>query len=124
MLQYVGIAADEPIRFTRLKSNQISLLDKYGYTEQMAMRKCAEYKLVSPIYQRSSRGGCWFCMNAHIKDYLHMRNRHTQLWGELESLSYTPNLCSYGFKYGATFQEVERKMDALEWQEKHQLKLF
>lgn len=124
IVQYVGIAADEPIRLARLKSNQISLLDKYAYTEQMAMRKCAEYQLVSPIYKRSSRGGCWFCMNAHIKDYLHIRKHHSLLWDDLRELSWTPNLCSYGFKYGLTLSEVERKMDAFEWQEKHQLKLF
>ena len=34
--QYVGIASDEPKRLARLKGNQISLLDKYGYTEAMA----------------------------------------------------------------------------------------
>ena len=55
--QYVGIAADEPRRLARLKSNQISLLDKYGYTEEMAMAKCREYGLVSPIYESSHRGG-------------------------------------------------------------------
>lgn len=123
VLQYVGIAADEIIRLARLKSNQISLLDKYGYTEQMALNKCSEYNLVSPIYQRSSRGGCWFCMNAHIKDYLYIRQHHSRLWYYLRELSRTPNLCSYGFKYGMTLEEVERKMDILEWQEKHQLLL-
>lgn len=124
IVQYVGIAADEPIRLARLKSNQISLLNKYGYTERMAVDKCEDYNLLSPIYRFSKRGGCWFCMNSTLHGYLHMRKHHTLLWGELESLSYTPNLCSYGFKYGATFQEVERKIDILEWQEKHQLKLF
>lgn len=62
--QYVGIAADEPRRLARLKSNQISLLDKYGYTEEMAMAKCKEYGLVSPIYESSHRGGVGFVLIA------------------------------------------------------------
>ena len=57
IVQYVGIAADEPKRLARLdkesKIRQISLLAKYGYTEDMAKAKCLEYGLLSPIY----RGG-------------------------------------------------------------------
>lgn len=49
-MQYVGIAHDEKKRLARLKDNQISLLDKYGYTEDMAKVKCLEYGLLSPIY--------------------------------------------------------------------------
>ena len=67
VMQYVGIAADEPIRLARMKDNQISLLAKYGYTEEMAMNKCIQYGLVSPIYESSHRGGCWFCPNCKIK---------------------------------------------------------
>ena len=50
VVQYVGIAHDEKKRLARLKNNQISLLDKYGYTEDMAKKKCLEYGLLSPIY--------------------------------------------------------------------------
>lgn len=121
IVQYVGIAQDEPIRLKRLKDNQISLLAKYGYTESMAMRKCEEYNLVSPIYSLSARGGCWFCMNSKLSGYLHIRRNHPHLWNTLRQLSKTPNLCSYGFKYGKTLQQVEKDMDVLEWNEKHQL---
>lgn len=54
IVQYVGIAIDEPKRLARLKqegkTSQISLLAKYGYTEDMAKAKCLEYGLLSPIY--------------------------------------------------------------------------
>lgn len=49
-MQYVGIAHDEKKRLARLKNNQISLLDKYCCTEDMAKGKCLEYGLLSPIY--------------------------------------------------------------------------
>lgn len=124
IVQYVGIAKDEPIRLARLKNNTISLLAKYGYTEQMAMNKCKEYNLLSPIYENRTRGGCWFCMNSRIKSYVHIRKNHNYLWCRLRELSETPNLCTYGFKYEKTLQEVEREMDNYELNEKLQLKLF
>ena len=57
-MQYVGIAIDEPKRLARLEgTNKVSLLDKYGYTEVMAMEKCKDYALVSPCYSSDYRGG-------------------------------------------------------------------
>lgn len=35
-VQYVGIASDEPVRLRRLQKNQVSLLEKYHYTEEDA----------------------------------------------------------------------------------------
>ena len=114
-MQYVGIAKDEPKRLARLKGNQVSLLDKYGYTEAMAMEICKKYGLLSPIYENGTRGGCWFCMNAKLPQFIRMRRDHGEMWEQLRELSKTPNLCSYGFKYGKTLEQVEREMDAREW---------
>lgn len=111
--QYIGIATDEKKRLARLKDNQISLLDKYGYTENMARQKCIEYELLSPIYAEGSRGGCWFCPNIKIKDFAKFKIAHPDLWQELIILSKTPNLCSYGFKYGKTVQEIDERIDAI-----------
>ena len=56
--QYIGIAIDEPRRLARLDETQISLLQKYEYTEQDAKELCEKYGLLSPIYQFTKRGGC------------------------------------------------------------------
>lgn len=120
VVQYVGIANDEKKRLARLKGNQISLLDKYGYTEDMAKQKCLEYGFLSPIYAKGNRGGCWFCPNAKIKDLAKFKIAHPDLWDELKILSKTPNLCSYGFKYGKTVQEIDERLDGIN----AQLKLF
>lgn len=58
-IQYVGIAIDEPKRLERLhnRKGRVSLLERYGYTEEMAYRLCEEYDLLSPIYKNSNRGG-------------------------------------------------------------------
>lgn len=114
IVQYVGIASDEPNRLSRLKPNQVSLLAKYGYTEKMAYDLCRDCELLSPIYENSSRGGCFFCPNAKLREFIHLRKHHPELWDELRVLSETPNLCSYGFKYGKTFQEIEKAMNAKE----------
>lgn len=57
-VQYLGIAADEPKRLAKLRgTNRISLLEKYGFTEQQAYDLCKEYDLLSPIYSFAKRGG-------------------------------------------------------------------
>ena len=57
LIQYVGIAADEPKRLARLEDYKVSLLTKYNYTEQMAFELCKKYNLLSPIYDFTNRGG-------------------------------------------------------------------
>lgn len=111
IVQYIGIAADEPQRQHRLSASKISLLVKYGYTEEMAREKCREYGLLSPVYEISHRGGCWFCPNCRIPTLSKFRASHPDLWEELRKLSKTPNLCSYGFKYGKTVEEIDKILD-------------
>ncbi len=110
--QYVGIAADEPQRLERLNgTNKISLLAEYGYTKQMAFDLCREYDLLSPIYDFTKRGGCWFCPNQSYAELAQLKKYHPDLWSELEKLSHEDNLVTQGFKYSATFAEVNAKVD-------------
>lgn len=92
--QYIGIAVDEKKRLERVvrATNQISLLQKYGYTEQMAFDICKKYDLLSPIYDFAPRGGCWFCTNARDCELRHLRNNHRDLWEKLLKLETEPNL--------------------------------
>lgn len=124
VVQYVGIAIDEPIRLQRLKEGRISLLAKYGYTEKMAMDLCKKYDLVSPIYANGTRGGCWFCPNAKIKSYLNLRKNHPHLWNELKILDKEENKVSTKFKRDLTLSDLEKRMDDLEKSESLQLNLF
>ncbi len=45
---YLGIAADEPVRLARLKTNQISLLAKYNLTEKDAWAMCQARRAAVP----------------------------------------------------------------------------
>lgn len=93
-MQYIGMAIDEPVRINRIvqSKNQMSLLQKYGYTEKMAYDLCEKYGLLSPIYQFAKRGGCWFCPNARERELRHLRTNHYDLWQKLLSLENQKNL--------------------------------
>lgn len=95
VVQYVGIAKDEEKRLERIRISdipKISLLEKYGYTEQMAFDLCNKYDLLSQIYDFAPRGGCWFCPNAKDRELRYLRNNHRDLWDKLLELERTPNL--------------------------------
>ena len=124
VITYVGIATDEPTRLARLNDKKISLLDKYGYTEMMAFDLCKDCEMLSPIYEENTRGGCWFCPNSKLNQFIAIRRDHPEMWDELRELSKTPNLCSYGFKWGKTLEEVEREMDRKEEADRRQLSIF
>ena len=87
-MQYVGIAAEEKKRLDRLvkTKNTVSLLEKYGYTEEMAYQLCKKYDLLSPMYDFARRGGCWFCPNAKEKELCYLRKNHRELWNKLLEL--------------------------------------
>ena len=79
-VQYIGIAKDEQERLLRLEGRQVSLLEKYNCTEQDAKELCRQAGLLSPIYQFTNRGGCWFCPNAKRKELRHLYDHHPELW--------------------------------------------
>lgn len=119
-IHYIGIAADEKKRLTRLKENQISLMNKYRVTERMAMDMCRAEGLLSPLYQTSSRGGCWFCPNQRPKQFINLYNNHRELFTELKELSLVPNQIKPTLKFDKTFRDIEKMCEA----DSLQLKLF
>lgn len=87
LVQYIGIAADEPKRMKRLDGQtKISLLKKYNYTEKMAYELCEKYNLLSPVYKFTDRGGCWFCPNAKLCELRHLRMNYPEFFEKLLSL--------------------------------------
>ncbi len=92
IVQYVGIAVDEPARLKRLPTNAVSLLAQYGYTQEDAYWLCSDYGLLSPCYEYTNRGGCWFCPNAGKDELRSLRRDHRELWDRLLELEKEPNI--------------------------------
>lgn len=108
IMQYVGIAADEPKRLARLNTtNQVSLLAKYGITEAMAKDICKEAGLLSPIYEVTDRNGCFFCPNASEKEVRYLYEHHKNLWIMLHQLQETPNTSRRCFTRNKTIFDYE-----------------
>ena len=111
--QIIGIAADEPERLQRLKPNSRSLLAENGIIESETYSMCRRYGLLSPIFEERCRGGCWFCPNCSVKEFAALKRQYPELWAELEMLSHDTEIVSKGFKYGRTFDSVNREIDLI-----------
>lgn len=113
-VQYIGIARDEPKRLARLTTNRISLLDKYGYTENDAKQLCEQAGLLSPVYKFTERGGCWFCPNAKLAELRHLYDHHPELWQKMMLLQSVPNKVTEKFNCAQSFEDIDeifRKQD-------------
>lgn len=81
IVQYLGIAADEPIRIARHTKQGILLpLVEIGWDEAYCRQWCEENDLLSPIYTKATRGGCWFCHNSRIGALRDLRHDYPELW--------------------------------------------
>jgi 3'-phosphoadenosine 5'-phosphosulfate sulfotransferase (PAPS reductase)/FAD synthetase len=109
VIQYVGIAADEPKRLRRLEgTNKVSILAKYKVTEKQAKEICERAGLLSPIYSITNRNGCFFCPNASIKELRHIYFNHPELWELLRELQSTPNTSRECFTRRNTVFDYEK----------------
>lgn len=107
-VQYLGIAKDEQERLLRLEGGrQISLLNKYNFTEQDAWQLCKNAGLLSPVYEFTDRGGCWFCPNAKRKELRHLYDHHPDLWARMLELQALPGKVSEKFNRTQKFSDID-----------------
>ena len=85
VVQYLGIAADEPERIERHKDKPgiVLPLVEIGWDEAYCRQWCEENDLLSPIYTDSARGGCWFCHNQGVDQLRLLRKRYPDYWSLL-----------------------------------------
>ena len=84
IVQYLGIAADEPERIARHQKPGFKLpLVEIGWDEAYCRQWCEENDLLSPIYTTSTRGGCWFCHNQGVGQLRLLRKTYPDLWALL-----------------------------------------
>lgn len=90
---YEGICYDEPkrIKQDKLMAGAYTLV-KHGYTQEMSRALCREVGLLSPIYEFSRRGGCYFCPNASDGELRHLYLHHRDYWDELLEIEANPEI--------------------------------
>ena len=115
-VHYIGIAQDEQTRLLRLQEGKkVSLLEKYHYTEKDAKELCQAAGLLSPVYEFTDRGGCWFCPNARQRELRHLYDHHPDLWGRMLELQAMPGKVSEKFDRKRRFSDIDalfRQKDA------------
>lgn len=123
LVQYVGICCDEEKRLETLRKqkNRVSLLEKYGYSGEMAKRKCIEYGLYSPTYELSKRGGCWFCPNAKFEEQKEIKMLLPDAWKQFVELESRTDVVYNRFNpFGLSLQEIDEQ---IEW-DSRQMTIF
>lgn len=79
-ISYIGIAADEPSRFHNADETHFLPLVEIDWTEADSRAWCEKNDLLSPIYDKAARGGCWFCRNQSVKQLRDLRKSYPQYW--------------------------------------------
>lgn len=80
VVEYIGIAADEPKRFGQLSDHLRAPLVEYGIDEGLCGLYCQYAEILSPSYKTSCRDGCWMCHNQGVDQLRQLRKRHPELW--------------------------------------------
>ena len=111
--EYIGIASDEPKRLERYKELEtdnhkyITLAD-LGIDEITAMDICREKNLLSPKYENSFRGGCWFCPKQSMWDLYQLWKDYPNYFNklvEMEKDSFNT------FKPNKTIAQIKREFE-------------
>ena len=110
-MSYIGLAKDEENRIARMAGGQISLLERYGYTEADAAALCERFGLLSPIYEFAPRNGCFFCPNAKEKELKHLRKHHPGLWAKLLEMESMPGVVRKTYNWNLRLSDMERDFD-------------
>ena len=83
IVEYLGIAADEPKRHGQLNSKKRAPLVEFGIEEDLCGLYCQYENILSPSYDTSCRDGCWFCHNQGVKQLRLLRKNYPDLWSLL-----------------------------------------
>ena len=83
IVEYLGIAADEPKRFGQLNERKRAPLMEFGIEEELCGLYCQYNGILSPTYETSFRDGCWFCHNQGVNQLRLLRRNYPDLWAIL-----------------------------------------
>ena len=105
----IGFASNEKDRVLSADSKQwISLLSLLGIHEFSTFKICNDERLLSPTYNFSDRGGCWFCPNQKIQELEVLYRVHPFYWNELMEIQKMPNKVTELFNRTQTLFDIEK----------------
>lgn len=83
IVEYLGIAADEPKRFGQLNERKRAPLVEFGIEEDLCGLHCKYEGILAPSYETSCRDGCWMCHNQGVNQLRQLRKGYPDLWALL-----------------------------------------
>lgn len=83
IVEYLGIAADEPDWFGQLNEWKRAPLVEFGIEEELCGLHCKYEGILAPSYEVSCRDGCWFCHNQGVNSLRQLRRDYPDLWALL-----------------------------------------
>lgn len=83
IVEYLGIAADEPKRFGQLNERKRAPLVEFGVEEGLCGLYCQYEGILAPSYETSCRDGCWMCHNQGVDQLRQLRRDYPALWALL-----------------------------------------
>ena len=83
IVEYLGIAADEPERHGQLNDRKRAPLVEFGIDEDLCGLYCQYNDMLSPSYETSCRDGCWFCHNQGVNQMRLLRRNWPDHWALL-----------------------------------------
>ena len=83
IVEYLGIAVDEPDRFGQLSDIKRAPLVEYDIEEDLCGLYCQYADCLAPAYETSCRDGCWFCHNQGVKQLRELRHNYPDHWALL-----------------------------------------
>ena len=83
IVEYLGIAADEPKRHGQLNDRRRAPLVEFGIDEDLCGLYCQYNDMLSPSYETSCRDGCWFCHNQGVEQLRLLRRNWPDHWALL-----------------------------------------
>lgn len=83
IVEYIGIAADEPKRFSQLNDRKRAPLVEFGIDEDLCGLYCQYTGCLAPSYETSCRDGCWFCHNQGVDQLRNLWRNYQDYWALL-----------------------------------------
>lgn len=83
IVEYIGIAADEPDRFGQLNEWKRAPLVEFGIEEPLCGLFCQYNDILLPSYDTGCRDGCWFCHNQGVAQLRNLWRNYPDHWALL-----------------------------------------